>query len=57
MGPYRLVDPAGQVVGPVAVYLSDLQEIGRPPTTQRSYGMDLLRWFRFLWAIEATFCE
>ena len=22
----------------------------RPATTQRSYGMDLLRWFRFLWA-------
>ncbi|NUP24557.1 MAG: site-specific integrase [Streptomyces sp.] len=50
--PYRLVDPAGEVVGPVAVYLGDLQAIGRPATTQRSYGMDLLRWFRFLWAID-----
>lgn len=34
------------------MYLSDLQAIGRPATTQRSYGMDLLRWFRFLWAID-----
>lgn len=44
--PYRLLDPAGAVVEPVAVYLKDLQGIGRPATTQRSYGMDLLRWFR-----------
>jgi integrase len=50
--PYRLLDPTGEVVEPVAVYLRDLQAIGRPATTQRSYGMDLLRWFRFLWAIE-----
>ncbi|MET8537974.1 site-specific integrase [Streptomyces sp. NPDC005065] len=50
--PYRLLDPAAAVVPPVAVYLRDLQAIGRPATTQRSYGMDLLRWFRFLWAIE-----
>ncbi|WP_331739409.1 tyrosine-type recombinase/integrase [Streptomyces sp. NBC_01187] len=50
--PYRLLDPAGTVVEPVAVYLKDLQGIGRPATTQRSYGMDLLRWFRFLWAVE-----
>ena len=40
----------GVVVGPVAVYLRELQACGRPATTQRSYGMDLLRWFRFLWA-------
>ena len=24
----------------------------RPAATQRSYGMDLLRWFRFLRAVE-----
>jgi hypothetical protein len=28
-----------------------LTACGRPATTQRSYGMDLLRWFRFLWAL------
>jgi integrase len=50
--PYRLLDPAGEVVEPVAVYLKDLQAAGRPATTQRSYGMDLLRWFRFLWVVE-----
>jgi site-specific recombinase XerC len=48
--PYRLVDRAGGVVGPVAVFLKDLQACGRPPATQRSYGLALLRWFRFLWA-------
>ena len=50
--PYRLVDRDGAVVAPVAVYLRELQACGRPATTQRSYGMDLLRWFRFVWAIE-----
>lgn len=49
--PYRLLDDAGAVVEPVAEYLRDLQACGRAAATQRSYGMDLLRWFRFLWAI------
>ncbi len=50
--PYRLLDASGEVVAPVAVYLRDLQARGLPETTQRSYGMALLRWFRFLGAIE-----
>ena len=50
--PYRLLDPAGTVVGPVAVYLRDLQASARPETTLRAYATALLRWFRFLWAIE-----
>jgi integrase len=50
--PYRLVDEAGGVVGPVAGYLRDVAAGGRSVGTQRSYAMDLLRWFRFLWAIE-----
>lgn len=49
--PYQLVDPDGGVVGPVDAYLKELQAAGRAVATQRSYGMDLLRWFRFLWAI------
>jgi integrase len=49
--PYRLVDVAGLVVVSVSEYLQDLQAAGRSASTQRSYGMDLLRWFRFLWAI------
>lgn len=50
--PYRLLDPAGQPVGAVAAFLGDLQACGRPATTQRAYAMALLRWFRFLWAID-----
>ena len=36
---------------PVAAFFAELAACGRPATTQRSYGMDLLRWFRFLWAV------
>ena len=49
--PYRLVDADGEVIAPVAAYFAELAACGRPATTQRSYGMDLLRWFRFLWAL------
>lgn len=50
--PYRLLDRDGGVVTPVATYLRDLNASGRPSTTLRSYGLDLLRWFRFLWSLE-----
>jgi integrase len=50
--PFRLVDSGGAVVVPVREYLLDLQAAGRSPATLRSYGLDLLRWFRFLWAID-----
>ncbi len=49
--PYRLVGPDGRVVGAAREYLNELQAAGRSQATQRSYGMDLLRWFRFLWAV------
>ena len=49
--PYRLLDPDGAAVEPVAAYLRDLQAAGRAPATARSYALDLLRWFRFVWAI------
>jgi site-specific recombinase XerD len=60
--PYRLVDETGVVVAPVRVFLRELAAAGRSTATQRSYAMDLLRWFRFLWAVEvdwgqATRCE
>ena len=48
--PYRLLDPEGWPVGAVAAFFSDLLAAGRSDATVRSYGMDLLRWFRFLWA-------
>ena len=50
--PFRLVDPTGAVVDAVSAFFRDLQAAGRSETTIRSYGMDLLRWFRFLWAID-----
>ena len=55
--PYRLVDRDGVVVEPVAAFFAELAACGRPATTQRSYGMDLLRWFRFLWAIGVSWDE
>jgi len=55
--PVQLVDPDGAVVQPVSDYLKDLQAAGRRATTQRSYGMDLLRWFRFLWTIQMPWDE
>ena len=48
--PYRLADPDGAVVEAVAAYFRDLLAGGRAASTIRSYGLDLLRWFRFLWA-------
>ena len=50
--PYRLVDGKDVAVGPAAAFFAELAACGRPATTQRSYGMDLLRWFRFLWALQ-----
>ncbi len=50
--PYRLVDFDGIAVESVAVFLRDLQAAGRSAATARSYALDLLRWFRFLWAVE-----
>lgn len=49
--PYRLVDAGGSVVAAAAAFFVELAACGRPATTQRSYGMDLLRWFRFLSAV------
>src|SRR5207248_1834672 len=50
--PYRLVDQAGVTVVPVSAFLRELQAAGRAAATQRSYALDLLRWFRFLRAVE-----
>jgi len=50
--PFRLIDPDGVPVESVSAFFCDLQAVGRSEATIRSYGMDLLRWLRFLWAIE-----
>jgi Phage integrase, N-terminal SAM-like domain len=52
--PYRLLDPSGDPVEAVSVYFRELQAVGRSAATIRSYGLDLLRWFRFLWAIDVA---
>ena len=49
--PYYLSDPVGGRVEAVSEFLRDLQAAGRPATTQRSYSLALLRWFRFTWAV------
>jgi integrase len=49
--PVRLLDPVGDLVVPVVAFLNELQAAGRSAATQRSYAMDLLRWFRFGWAV------
>lgn len=49
--PYRTLDPTGVPVEPVSEFFRDLQAAGRSEATMRSYGMALLRWFRFLWAM------
>lgn len=50
--PYQVLDPSGRPVEPAAVYFKDLMAADSSPLTPRSYGMDLLRWWRFLWAFE-----
>ena len=52
--PYQLLDCSGNRVAPVAIYLKDLLAADSPATTLRSYGMDLLRWWRFLTAVDTT---
>ncbi len=46
--PYVLLGADGAVVAPVEAFFAELQACSRPATTVRSYGMDLLRWWRFL---------
>src|SRR5258707_3299262 len=50
--PYRIIDAGGETVAAVAEFFRDLQAAGRSEATLRSYAHDLLRWFRFLWAVE-----
>lgn len=49
--PYRLVDAFGVVVVPAAAYFRELTACGRPSATHRSYGMAMLRCWRFLQAV------
>ena len=49
--PYQVVDPDGAVVDGAAQFFRDLLAAGKAESTVRSYGTDLLRWFRFCWAV------
>jgi site-specific recombinase XerD len=49
--PYRLLDANGAVVEPVAAFLAELQARDRSASTLRSYGNDLLLWWRWLGAV------
>ena len=48
--PYQILDPGGAVADGAAQFFRDLLAAGKSESTVRSYGMDLLRWFRFCWA-------
>lgn len=50
--PFVVVDPAGCGVEAVNRYLRDRMLGDVSPLTCRSYGYDLLRWFRLLWAVD-----
>jgi len=46
--PHRLVGADGMTVEAVSAWFAELLAAGRSAATLRSYGMDLLRWLRFL---------
>lgn len=48
---FRLMDAHGVDVGEVSEFLHDLRARDWPVGSVRSYGLALLRWYRFLWAI------
>lgn len=50
--PWFVVDAAGREIEPVSRYLRDLALGDASALTGRSYGYDLLRWFRVLWAVD-----
>ncbi|SDL00315.1 tyrosine-type recombinase/integrase [Streptomyces indicus] len=50
--PVQLRDPLGRQVEPATEYFKELMAADCSPLTPRSYGMDLLRWWRYLWAFE-----
>jgi site-specific recombinase XerD len=52
--PYRVVGPGGEIVEPVSAFLRDLLASGKSEATLRSYSVDLLRWWRFLDAVDVA---
>jgi integrase len=52
--PFVLLDGEDLEVDPVTQYLRDLSLSDVSALTCRSYGFDLLRWFRLLWLLEVA---
>lgn len=52
--PWVVRDGAGEPIESVSAFLKDLLACGASPASCRSYGYDLLRWFRFLTAVDVA---
>lgn len=50
--PWIVLDGAGAAIAPVSEFLRELLACGNSRTSCRSYGYDLLRWFRFLATVD-----
>ncbi|OIJ88136.1 hypothetical protein BIV25_37130 [Streptomyces sp. MUSC 14] len=50
--PWKVLDGSGLPVEPVSEFLRELVACGNTAASCRSYAYDLLRWFRFLDAIQ-----
>lgn len=55
--PWLVLDGAGRELEPVSSYLRDRKLGDVSPLTCRSYGYDLLRWFRLLWTVDVGWEE
>ena len=56
-GSWELHDAGGGAVPEVNGFLRELQAIGASDSTMRSYTHDLLRWWRFLAAVEVPWVQ
>lgn len=52
--PWMVRDGAGAEISPVSGFLRELLACGNSPASCRSYAFDLLRWFRFLAAVDVA---
>jgi integrase len=52
--PFVVVDERGEAIEPFSSFLRDLMLTDMSPLTARSYGSDLLRWWRLLRVLDVT---
>jgi integrase len=55
--PWLVVDPSGEPVAPVRQFLVDFVAQGNRPGSVRSYAYDLLRWWRWLRAVDVDWTQ